>query len=184
MIVSVLTPSLPTRAAMLAEAKASVLAQTWPDVEHLIGVDDHAEGAGTVLNRLLSLADGDWCMVLDDDDLLDPSHIARAMEHTGRADVIYALPRVTGGTFGNYHRPFDPDLLRSGYNCVSHTALMRTEMVRAVCGWPNVRGFDLAMFQQLLDAGARFMQVPAETWTYRLHGSNWSRGTLTEAAPL
>ena len=182
MKVSVLTATLPERAEMLAEAQMSVLTQSHQHVEHLIGHDDAREGAGAVLNRLLAEATGDWVMVLDDDDLLDFDHIDHLLAHAEDADVVYSLPRVTGGTFSQYDVPFDARLLAAGFNCVSHTALMRTDKVRSVGGWSNVRGFDLDLFRRLEQAGADFHQVPTVTWTYRLHGANWSQGTLTGTA--
>lgn len=184
MKVTVLTASLPQRAEMLAEARASVKAQTHSamDVQHLVGIDDEREGAGVVLNDLLTMATGEWLMVLDDDDLLDPEHIATALAMAEGFDVVYTMPRVEGGTFGQYHIPFDARYLERGINVVSHTALVRTSMVKAIGGWHNVRGFDLDLFQRLSLAGARFRQVPEVTWTYRLHGSNWSHGTLEGAA--
>lgn len=177
MRVSILTASLPDREEMLDEARASVAALDG-DVEHLVGIDADRQGAGPVLNRLLSFAEGERVMVLDDDDLLDPDHLTTILPHVHQADVIYTLPRVTGGDFTQYHGRFDPAALERGHNCVSHTALMPTELVRDVGGWSNVRGFDLDLFQRLHRHGASFLQLPTVTWTYRLHGSNWSQGTL------
>jgi glycosyltransferase involved in cell wall biosynthesis len=182
MTVSVLTASLPSRNAMLAEAKASVMAQTYRNVEHLIGVDIEREGAGAVLNRLLSCASGDYVMVLDDDDLLNPNHIDWLLSGVATHDVVYSLPKVMGGSFTQYAAPFDRSQLDAGHNCVSHTALMRSAMVREVGGWNDVRHFDLDLFQRLAAHGAEFLQIPEVTWTYRLHGSNWSHGTLRDAA--
>jgi glycosyltransferase involved in cell wall biosynthesis len=182
MKVTVLTATLPPRAGMLAEAVASVAAQTHDDVQHLVGVDEMREGAGAVLNRLLPQAEGDWLMVLDDDDLLHPHHVATALRHVDEADVIYALPEVTGGEFTQYDLPFNARYLAKGINCISHTALMRTSLIRRVEGWRDVRAFDLDIFRRLEQIGAEFHQIPEATWTYRLHGSNWSHGTLAEAA--
>lgn len=181
--VTILTSALPSRA-MWQEAYASVGAQTYPDLEYRCMFDTQRRGAGAVLNDLLTDATGEWVMVLDDDDLLDPHHVATVLEHIDEGDVIYSLPRVTGGEFTLYELPFDACYLAKGINCVSHTALMRTELVRQVGGWSNVRAFDLDLFRRLEQAGAEFVQVPEVTWTYRLHGSNWSHGTLTEAAAL
>lgn len=183
MKISVLTACLPQRKAMLAEAVASVQAQVCPgiDVEHLIGIDHQGEGAGPVLNRRLADAKGDWVMVLDDDDLLLPEHLATVVPLAEEHDVVYSMPRVEGGMFTNYHEPFDPAVL-ARKNIVSHTALMRAELVRQVGGWNPVRWFDWDLFRRLEAAGAEFLQVPETTWVYRLHGANWSQGTL-EGAP-
>lgn len=184
MKVTILTSALPSRAEMLWEAYDSVGAQTFRNIEYRCMFDSKRRGAGVVLNELLEDASGDWVMVLDDDDLLDPHHLATVLAHVDEGDVIYTLPRVTGGTFDFYQLPFDARHLAAGINCVSHNALMRTEMVRQVGGWNNVRAFDLDLFCRLEQAGAEFVQVPKVTWTYRLHGSNWSQGTLAEAAAV
>lgn len=185
MKVSILTSALPQRDEMLEEAKASVLAQECPgvEVEHLIAIDWDGEGAGPNLNRLLAMAEGDWVMVLDDDDLLKPNHLATVLgvDDLERFDVVYTLPEVRGGTFSQYHAPFDPIRL-ARRNIVSHNALMRRDLVRQVGGWNAVRWFDWDLFRRLEQAGADFCQVRTVTWVYRLHGSNWSMGTL-EGAP-
>lgn len=180
MLVSVLTATLPERERMLAEAAASVRAQTYNEVEHLMAVDENRAGAGPVLNRLLEEARGEFVMVLDDDDLLDPGHLDHLVPHCGEHDVVYSLPRVVGGEFTQYHEPFDAARL-SLRNIVSHNALMRTELVRELGGWNAVRWFDWDLSRRLEHAGAEFKQVFEVTWTYRLHGANWSQGTLTGA---
>lgn len=184
MKVSILTSALPQRDEMLEEAKASVLAQNCPgvEVEHLITIDWDGEGAGPNLNRLLAMAQGDWVMVLDDDDLLLPDHLATVTAvDLDRLDVVYSLPEVRGGTFSQYHAPWDPTRL-AVRNIVSHNALMRRQLVSQVGGWNAVRWFDWDLFRRLEQAGADFHQIREVTWVYRLHGSNWSWGTL-EGAP-
>lgn len=179
MNVSILTATLPERADMLAEAVASVQAQTLAPVEHLIAVDHHREGAGPVLNSLLWRAKGDWAMVLDDDDLLDPNHL-EVLSAAPAATVRYTRPRVEGGTFTQYDQPFDAGVLEH-QNIVSHNALMDAEIVRGIGGWHGLRWFDWDLFRRLARAGADFLPIDAVTWTYRLHGANWSQGTLTGA---
>lgn len=184
MKVSILTATLPERADMLAEAKASVGAQVHPldvEVEHIVLVDNKREGAGALLDDGLQLATGSWVMVLDDDDLLDDNHVATVTARcSDDVDVIYSMPRVEGGTFTSYHLPFDPAVL-ARRNIVSHTALMRTSLVRHVGGYRNIRAFDWDLFRRLEHTGADFLRLDDVTWTYRLHGANWSQGTLEGA---
>lgn len=184
MNVTILTATLPERADMLAEAKASVAALEVPfdvTVEHIVLVDDKREGAGALLADGVQLAKGQWVMVLDDDDLLHPNHIEVVTKHCSDAvDVVYTLPEVTGGSFTNYEIPFDPAVL-ARRNIVSHNALMRLSLVRHVGSYRNLRMFDWDLFKRLEAGGADFLQIPETTWTYRLHGSNWSQGTLEGA---
>lgn len=184
MKVSILTASLGERKDMLAEAKASVQAQVLPgdvEVEHLIGIDVDREGAGLWLNRMLLSATGDFVMVLDDDDVLLPNHIATVTADVSMHDVIYTPPIVEGGEFHGYECAYSGAVLMRR-NCVSHTALMRTSFVREVGGWSNLRMFDWDLFRRLEQVGAEFLRLDVRTWIYRLHGSNWSQGTL-EGAP-
>ena len=179
MKVSVLTASVGGyRLPMLEEAIASVVAQTHGNHEHLIGMDESRLGAGQVLNHLLGVADGEYIMVLDDDDLLDADHLELLVPHCEDADVVYSMPRVVGGNWEGYTRSFSSERLAS-MNCVSHNALLRTDLVREIGGWDNIKQFDWDLFKRLDEAGAKFRQLDGITsWTYRLHGDNWSRGGL------
>jgi glycosyltransferase involved in cell wall biosynthesis len=182
--VTILTATLPERADMLAEAVASVKAQqlaTFDDVDHVVLIDHKREGAGALLDDGLQLVKTPWVMVLDDDDVLYPNHLATVMaRRRDYTDVIYTMPKVVGGTFTQYHEPFDSGVL-ARRNIVSHTALMRTSYVRQAGGWNNVRTFDWDLFKRIDALGADFLQLPDVTWEYRLHGSNWSHGTLEGA---
>ena len=55
MRIAVLTPSLPERGELLAEAAASVRAQTLKPAVHAIAVDYENAGIGALLNRLGNL---------------------------------------------------------------------------------------------------------------------------------
>jgi len=169
-MISVITASLPSRSAMLAECVASVTAQTLAPLEHLILVDHHREGAARTRNRLVGAAAGDWIAVLDDDDLLFPDHLATLWEARDTADVIYPYCEVSGREWSP-NRPFDAAELRRG-NYIPITALIRADYLRAH-GWsPEVDMEDWDLWLRLLDAGARFACVPKVTWLYRFHGSN------------
>lgn len=164
--ISVITPSLPTRTSMLAQACASVAAQTLRPVEHLVGVDYQRDGSAHVRNRLASVATGTWLAFLDDDDLLHAHHLATLAQHSDDADLVYSRPDGYDPT-----RPFDPDALRAG-NFIPVTVLVRASAFRAAGGFPDdaPNGWeDWACWLELLDAGARFRFVDRVTWTYRLH---------------
>lgn len=183
MKVSILTASVPKRADMLAEAIACVEAQTFDNVEHFVEVDVNREGAGPLLNRMLARSTGDVVMVLDDDDLIDVDHLERLVPHFAEGfDVVYSMPRIEPAevAFPHYTREFSSDRL-ANMNCVAHNALMRADRVRGVGGWEPIKPFDWDLFKRLDADGARFCQLLGEvTWTYRIHGDNWSRGGLEE----
>lgn len=169
MSVTVITPTmLPERTVLLAEAVASVTAQTRKPDEHLIGVDYLRAGGARMRNVLAASVNTEWLAVLDDDDVLYPEHLARLMDAAAHADVVYSWCDVTGDDpWTAYNQPFDADLLRQT-SIVSHNALIRTELVLDVGGWDQVPGYDWRFWHKALDAGARFVCVPERTWRYRL----------------
>jgi hypothetical protein len=166
--VTVVTASLPERAAMLAEAVASVAAQTVAVQSHLVGIDHARRGGAAMKNALASAVTTEWTMVLDDDDLLLPDHVATLIANAGGADVVYSAPVVEGDPlFTLYDEPFSHEMLRRA-SIVSHTALVRTELLLDLGGWPIVQGYDWMLWRAAADAGAKFKKVDGVTWVYRL----------------
>ena len=92
--ITVLTPTLPERHDMLAEAVRSVGNQTLGPEVHLIGVDHARAGIVPVVNKLARSATTDWVSRLDDDDLIDPQHFELLSSESDNADVIYSWCRV------------------------------------------------------------------------------------------
>jgi len=173
-MVSVITPTIPERSALLEEAKASVSRQTYPAVEHLIQVDKDRIGQGFVRNELVLKARGEWLVFLDDDDLLDAQFAELHMEYaiaTG-VDVVYSICRLPPTYTGWAPRiaEFDEPALRTA-NYIPVTALVRRSKFETVGGF-RVSGSldDWNLWRSLLDAGARFSYLPCVCWTYRVHG--------------
>ncbi|MHB2022731.1 MAG: glycosyltransferase family 2 protein [Mycobacteriales bacterium] len=189
--VTVLTATAGRRPGMLAEAIASVRAQTLPPQEHII-VDDGSFsvapvegvrvravthcGLGLARNAGLELAGGVAIALLDDDDLWHPHHLATVwpvMERSG-ADVVYADCEEVGRADGYAIavRDFDPELLeRENFICVPAT-LVRVEALRAVGGFSTDALEDWETWKRLARLGARFVHVPQVTVTYRFHADN------------
>lgn len=175
--IAVLTPSIPERGALLAEAVASVAAQTRPPDVHLIHVDHERIGGAASLNRLLVgavSASCDWIALLADDDLLLPRHLEVLEAAGAEADIVYPYCRVEGRPGFEPNSPFDPERLQR-QNYIPGTVLMRTDLACELKGWrsnaPN--GWeDWDAWKRALAAGARFVCVPEVTWVYRFHGSN------------
>jgi glycosyltransferase involved in cell wall biosynthesis len=171
--ISVITPSLPTRADKLAECMDSVKAQTLPALEHLVAVDHDKRGPSAIRNELLAQAKGTWIAVLDDDDLLYPNHLE--VLSTAKGDVRYTHCDV-GGKDWNPNRDFDADELRQR-SYIPATCLIRTSLLRKIGGWREQSkcpsGFeDWDLYLRALDAGATFTCIPEVTWRYRFHGGN------------
>lgn len=173
-MIAVITPSLPTRTRLLAEACESVANQTLPPDLHLIGVDHRREGSASIRNRLAQAAVGcDWLAFLDDDDLLYPGHLSllHLVAKITVADLVYPYCDVEGRDGWNPSRPFDPQDLRQG-NYIPVTVLVRRDTFLRVGGFRDssqvAHGWeDWDLWLRLLDAGARFECAPTPTWVYR-----------------
>jgi GT2 family glycosyltransferase len=173
-MITVITASLPSRSAMLAECLASVAHQTEPPSAHLVGIDHIRAGTSSVRNSLLAAARTEFVAVLDDDDVALPEHFATLLSVP--ADIVYTLPSVEGRPGWQPVGPFDPERLRRE-SYIPATALIRKELLEDMGGWrdsadtPN--GWeDWDLYLRALDAGARFAFIPTVTWRYRFHGGN------------
>jgi glycosyltransferase involved in cell wall biosynthesis len=195
-MISVVTPTGGTRPTMLAEAVASVRAQTLPPLEHFV-VDDGSEsvadlpgvtvlrvprgGPGPARNAAIERARGEAIALLDDDDLWHPHHLEtvwEVMQETG-ADVVYAdcLVENRRDGYGFEVTDFDGDtLLERNFLCLPAT-LVRTSSVRAVGCFPDEpRGQDWSLWKKMHLAGMHFVHVPVVTVTYRFHTDNLTYG--------
>lgn len=174
--VAVVTAAIPERFGLLREALDSVAAQTVQPAEHIVVVDHAKRGTADALNRALGAVSSEWVATLDDDDLLYPAHLEVLLEASRFADVVYSHCDCDFSIHVN--APFDPVELRRA-NYIPATALIRTDTLRAVGGWPDQREQDWALWLRLLDAQARFVSVPRVTWRYRRHdGPQKSLGGL------
>lgn len=173
--VTVITASLPTRTAMLAEACESVAQQTVPAAAHLIGVDHRRDGSSVMRNRLAFAADTPWLAFLDDDDLLLPEHLETLLGAVDGADVCYSYCRVLGRDWSP-NRPFDPVALQQS-NYIPATVLIRAGVFREAEGFrPSGQvqhGWeDWDLWLRLLGQGRRFAWTADTTWLYRFHAGN------------
>lgn len=168
-LVSVLTPSIPERAGMLAECCASVRASTVDVWEHLVLVDERRNGCAVTMNKLAADARGEWLLPLADDDLILPNCIAELLARSDDADVVYPPPLVWG-------QP--QEWFTQAPPVIPSFALIRAELWRDLGGYDEarVREEDRDLWIKALAAGARFVRADsAPTWIYRLaHGGNKS----------
>lgn len=179
--VTVITASLPERSPLLAEAAASVAAQTVP-VAHLIGVDA-GRSVSEVRNALVETAQTEWVAFLDDDDLLDPHHVATLLEHTAGADVVIPHCRFDGPPLPPKfcNRPYSrADLRKHGIFPI--TVLARRQAVLDVGGFPLEGWDDWGLWNRMADARCKFTVVPEVTWTYRTDAAPDRRTHRLQAA--
>lgn len=183
---TIITPSVPSRRDLLAEATESVAAQTVA-VQHLID-DDPKRSVADKRNRMISAASTDWVAFLDDDDILDPIHVETLLG--GEADVVIPHCRFLGPPLpaidccpGYYNRPFDREDLRQ-HGIFPITVLARREAILGAGGFGDGKYEDWDLWNAMADAGATFEVVPVVTWTYRRTGMGRSRRRLWRQAEL
>ncbi|WP_018502971.1 glycosyltransferase family 2 protein [Parafrankia discariae] len=181
--VTVVIPTIPPRAGLLARAVASASAQTLPPDALSVAVDTDRQGAWATRQRALDAVTTEWTAFLDDDDELGPHHIAILREHaeSSGADYLYPWFVVAGGTdplaqyFG---QPWDDDAPHQ----TTIVTLVRTELAKAVGfrepGDGTVEGQrageDWLFTLGCIKAGAKIYHVPERTWTWHHHGRNTS----------
>lgn len=168
--IAVITPTVPSRSALLEECKASVKAQTWDgEVTHAIGIDETGEGAAATRNKIVQglAPDISWIAFCDDDDKLHPEHLATLVNASGDADIIYSDCQAEGFTKTWQTRDFNYDEVKSA-NYIPVTVLMRRSVFDKIGGFDlnHYPGEDQWMFLNAASAGARFKYVPQVTWTY------------------
>jgi glycosyltransferase involved in cell wall biosynthesis len=182
MSVSVVVPTIPTRAKLLRKALGSVVLQTRQADAIIVEYDHGRTGAAATKNRGIAKATTEWVAMLDDDDQFLPLHLETLIdcaEKTG-ADVVYSIPNVpqspTGvDVHGRYGVPFDPNELRNR-SYIQTTTLMRTSLLQSVGGFQCPPGSvydDWGCFLAMLDAGAKFVHCPEVTFIW----NHWGVGT-------
>lgn len=165
--VTFITPSLPGRSDLLARAIQCVADQSVLPKDHLIALDLHRSDKPAALrNKLVEKVDTEWVAFLDDDDELEPYHLAYLMAASQGADVVYPYSTIRGRNDISFNRPFDADVLRRG-NYIPVTTLVKTETFRKVGGFPlDWEPEDWHLWLNILDAGGVFVNVPVRTWVY------------------
>jgi hypothetical protein len=186
--ITVITPSIPERRRLLAEAIESVQVQTSPVDAHLIRVQRpplevlSPVHSAVQLNALLAAVDTEWVAPLCDDDIYLPYHVEKIQPHLGQdVDVVYSWP-----TYEQDNNRIDVSELTPSHvailleqrNFIRSTITIRTELLRRIGGWADecqdgvfgetgVAYEDWDLLIRLARAGARFRCVPFETWVYR-----------------
>ena len=211
--ISVIMPVCNPRPEHLRAALDSVLAQTWQDWELCIADDastredtrplleDYARRdprlrlvfraenghISAACNTALQEAAGDWCALLDQDDLLPPEALAvvaaavnahpgaqmffsdedQFVERDGRREHLNPL----------FKPGFDQDLLLC-CNCVNHLGVYRTETLRALNGFtPGLEGaqdYDLVLRLLAAYGAEAFVHIPRVLYHWRRHEDSTS----------
>jgi glycosyltransferase involved in cell wall biosynthesis len=188
--VTVIIPSFPKRAPLLARALASVTAQTRPVAAISVAVDLDRQGAPATRDRALAAVQTELVAPLDDDDELDPEHLAKlvaCMEATG-ASLVFPWYTVVGGT-DPFPQWFGVPWEDNRPHQVPVAWLARTSLVRQAggfgYGWDatqgadpgvdadgNRAGEDYRLILRMVAAGARIVHLPERTWRWHHDSSN------------
>lgn len=176
--VAIITPTIEGREHLLSEACQSVVTQT-VEVSHHIALDGSRAGPAAIRNAILQLLSSEWVGFLDDDDLLDPDHVATllAAVEQDEADLAFSWHRREGTApetprvdeWGDYAY----GTMLGGRNLIPVTVVARREAILAAGGFRSEDRYeDYALWMRMLDQGCTFTCVPRETWTYRCLGNN------------
>ena len=172
---TVVTPSLPERAKMLAEAIESVAAQSLQPHAHLVAVDHRRTGPSGLINQLVKAARTEWVAILADDDLFLPHHLETLMAHSDAADMVLSWSRIEGRDIDQYRGEFFAyDLVNRQDTGMRGTFMFRKSLWERVGGWPPSPIEDWKFMVACVQAKARLVPVYEETWIYRFHGGNVS----------
>lgn len=178
---TIVTATLPERAALLHELRTCISTQTvrprW-----LVATDWHRVGPARIINELVDEVDTTWVFRCDDDDLFDRHHFATiAAELDDHCDIVYSWPRVDPP--GHLE---SADALQRIYplrtlmdaNWIASAAAVRVSLWRELGGLRDVPNEDHDLWKRAYSAGARFRLIPQVTWTYRL--GDWPHRCLED----
>lgn len=87
-LLSVLIPSLPERAAKLGELLSVLHKQDDPRLEVIVLTDNRRRTLGAKRNAMVRMAQGLYVAHIDDDDLVSPDYFATVDEHLHDVDVV------------------------------------------------------------------------------------------------
>ena len=187
---TVIIPTLPGREHLLAEALASVWAQTVRPECVIVRAQEAPGRLGPVhialqRNAILAAVTTTWVATLDDDDLWRPNHVEVAAARFDGADLVYSWPdpphAITRLDCTGW-RPLELRARLRHSNFIPSAAFMRADKVRQVGGWSTgpydgerftdtgATWEDHDLWIRLADAGAWFVCTGEVTWDYRLDG--------------
>jgi O-antigen biosynthesis protein len=143
-------------------------------------------GIALATNDALAQATGDYCLFLDQDDLLAKSALfefAAQVVERPLADIVYAdEDRVDAA--GNRSHPFfkpgwDPEWLRTT-NCVLHPVGVRTSLLRSIgglrVGLDGVQDWDLLLRLAEITRPGAVMHIPHVLYHWREHAGSTAAG--------
>ncbi len=204
--ISVLVPVFNPPEAMLAGLVDSVRGQVYPDwelcladdastqphVHHLLarfaGMDprirvsfgDTNRGVSAASNRALSLASGEFAVLADHDDLLEPHALLRFAQSVceDAPDLVYSDEALTGPDGARVQhfafRPaFSPEYLRA-HPYIVHLVGFRTALLRELGGWDEALRIsqDVDLILRASERARCVVHIPDLLYRWRVHGGS------------
>lgn len=163
--ITLVTPSLPERAHLLAELLDCVAKQTVRPQAHIILVDD--DKYVPKMRKLVSMVKTEYYVEVDDDDLIYPDHV-ETLSNNLRGDLVWTWCDVSGAPW-SYNSPYRPGVLQQ-LNYIPSNCAVRVKALEAVGGWLDVERPDHPDWNILRRFENRrfvFHNVPKVTWQYR-----------------
>jgi len=160
----------------LADAKASVQAQTYPPVVHLVektlGIHE-----STVRNRLIEMAEAEygceWVAFLDDDDVIYPNHLEKLASVVGPStDMVYSRFKwVKDGVEQPFPHQWDmpgwDPLVLQRRNYIPVTVLLKIATFKRAGGFRPVMNEDWRLWQAMIPRIPSVVAIKDVTWEYR-----------------
>ena len=210
-LISILLPVYDTPERWLREVIESVLTQSYENWQLCIA-DDHSPSAhvreiledyaskderirvvfreenghiSAATNSALEVADGEFCALLDHDDLLPPHalyHVVRTLNEWPEADLLYSdedKVDAEGKRFDPYFKSdWNPDLFLS-HNCISHLGVYRTRILREIEGFREdlygSQDWDMALRFLLKTTPDRIVHIPRVLYHWRYLDTSTSK---------
>lgn len=205
-LISILMPTYNTPERMLRETLDSVLGQLYPHWELCVGDDgspqphvkkilqkyaardariklfpgEENRGVSHASNLALSLASGEFVVLLDHDDILEEQALFRVAEcvRADDPDMLYSdevLISGDGSTVMDYvFRPaFSPELLRS-HPYIVHMVGFRTHLLREIGGFDETLGIsqDYDLILRASEKAGCIVHIPEILYRWRIHGNS------------
>ncbi|MDD5404524.1 MAG: glycosyltransferase [Sulfuricella sp.] len=205
-LISILMPTYNTPERMLGETLDSVLGQLYPHWELCVADDgspqphvkkmlqkyaarddriklflgEENRGVSHASNRALSLAGGEFVVLLDHDDILEEQALFRVAECVGAddPDMVYSdevLISGDGSTVLDYvFRPaFSPELLRS-HPYIVHLVGFRTRLLTEIGGFDETLGIsqDYDLILRASEKAGCIVHIPEILYRWRIHGNS------------
>lgn len=170
MRVSAIIPSLGKRPEMLAEAVASIKAQTYPvlDIQVMDYPDDSEGNQARRLNEGVKKSKGDWYFFMGDDDILEPNFVEVLVGtiNDDSWDIITSWFRTFGDENG-VHGPGPFPLC---------STIVKREMYDKTNGYDEYIpiGIDADFYFQCFEQGAQWKIIPDVLYNSRVHKDQYS----------